>query len=208
MDMAIAHDHSIAIDVVNAFCVWIKGIARSYARIVQFAAKDLNSIASRLDFDAVSSGIVDFAIANRDVTDPVTVLRSATPIPIRLETHTVIIAADDFEVFQCAAVYIRLIVPNAACGVFDIRDSGKYSPFARVGADGKVAFGDADFIADIVPASKFDHIARIGLQDSFIQGQQRVGECAGIGIVARRGHIPSRSGKSTGQQKKKGEGDF
>ncbi len=94
VDIAVAHDHAVAVHVVNALGVGAAighGIGRADAAVVQFAGDDLDIVAGGLYLDAVPARVVDFAIAERDIAHALA--GGFAPVPVGLEADAVVVAA-------------------------------------------------------------------------------------------------------------------
>lgn len=102
MDVAAAHGEVGCVHVVNAFGIEVAAPRRGLSGVVNFAVEDGNVGASGRKFNAVAPGVVDFAIAHRDVARAASLGKGTKyPIPVGLELDAIVISTDDFEAFGC-----------------------------------------------------------------------------------------------------------
>ncbi len=136
-------------------------------------------------FDTIATCMVYVAVAQGDMTNSISF--GQAPIPIGFKFYTVVIAAYYFEVFEQAAVHIGFVIPDATGDVLYVGRGFYPCPLAVVTSDGEVTFVYPYFVARIVAAAQFNHIARRCFVNSARYVAKRAIECAATCIVVAIG---------------------
>lgn len=136
-------------------------------------------------FDTIAAGMVYIAVAQGDMANSISF--GQAPIPIGFKFYAVVIAAYYFEVFEQAAVHVGFVIPDTTGYVFYVGGGFYPRPFAVVTSDGEVTFVYPYFVARIVAAAQFNHIARRCFVNSTRYIAERAIECATTCIVVAIG---------------------
>src|SRR5690606_13202580 len=140
VDVAVLHQHGVAVDIVDA--LGVAGVAQ--AGIVDFAASD-GDVVRAGDLHAVAAGAVDDAVLHQ---------RRAGVDFERVEVAALQLKPPDRAVARGAHVE-GVVLAADVVGVLDL------GPLAAVAAEGQVVLGDID-AARVGAGAEDDGVARVG----------------------------------------------